>query len=83
MVSYNPQRCMRQTSNSLPGGAPAEPNAELIRQTGWAVKSIHGDYCVAWRGADEIVLRWQAGGWVRVAGRGEFKVAGEFQDRVG
>jgi hypothetical protein len=53
-----------------------EPNPELIRPTGWSVQSIHGEYVVAWRGPDEVVLRWRAGGWVQVAGRGEFRAAG-------
>jgi len=63
-------------------GGDDEPNPELIRPTGWAVKSLHGPYCVAWRGPDEIVLRWQAGGWVRVAGRGEFGTDDAFPGRT-
>jgi hypothetical protein len=61
----------------VPPPDPAdEPNPELIRPTGWAVKSVHGEYVVAWRGPDEVVLRWQAGRWVPVAGRGEFRAVG-------
>jgi hypothetical protein len=60
----------------LPGAPDGGPNPELIRTTGWAVKALYGDYCVAWRGPDEIVLRWQDGRWVRVAGRGEYRAAG-------
>jgi len=59
-----------------PPDSPDEPNPELIRPSGWQVKSVHGDYVVAWRGEDEIVLRWQGGEWVRVAGRGEYRAAG-------
>lgn len=60
------------TVSHSPASEHPEPNAELLRPTGWKVKAVHGDYCVVWRGPDEVVLRWQAGEWVRVAGRGDF-----------
>lgn len=48
----------------------AEPNFELLRRSGWAVNSIAGTYCVAWRGRDEVVFQWRDGAWQRVGGRG-------------
>jgi hypothetical protein len=45
------------------------PNVELLRADGWAVAAIIGPYCVAWRGADEVVFSWQAGRWQAVSGR--------------
>jgi hypothetical protein len=47
-----------------------EPNFELLRRFGWAVNSISGPYCVAWRGRDEVVFQWKDGDWHRVGGRG-------------
>jgi hypothetical protein len=47
-----------------------EPNVELLRRNGWSVNSIAGPYCVAFRGRDEVVFRWQDGAWQRVGGRG-------------
>lgn len=47
-----------------------EPNVELLRRTGWSVGTFTGDYCVAWRGRDEVVFEWRGGGWHRVGGRG-------------
>lgn len=51
------------------------PNYELLRGAGWTVGAVVGRYCVAWRGADEVVLVWQDGGWSRVAGRGAVRAA--------
>jgi len=48
----------------------SEPNVEMIRSKGWSVGVFSGDYCVAWRGRDEVVLEWKSGGWHRVGGRG-------------
>ena len=47
-----------------------EPNIELLRRMGWSVGTLTGDYCVAWRGRDEVVFEWNAGGWHRLGGRG-------------
>lgn len=49
---------------------PADPNYELLRRNGWAVNTFSGPYCVAWRGRDEVVFRWDADGWHRVGGQG-------------
>jgi hypothetical protein len=46
-----------------------DANVELLRATGWAVATIVGRYCVAWRGSDEVVFTWQSGGWRAVSGR--------------
>ncbi|HEY2787065.1 MAG TPA: hypothetical protein VGJ05_19040 [Fimbriiglobus sp.] len=76
MIPFSPILSHLVTPNDSSASNGTEPNAELIRPTGWMVKSVHGEYCVAWRGSEEIVLRWQDGGWVVVAGRGEFQTAG-------
>jgi hypothetical protein len=47
-----------------------EPNIELLRRMGWSIGTCTGDYCVAWRGRDEVVFEWKAGGWHRLGGRG-------------
>jgi hypothetical protein len=47
-----------------------EPNIELLRRMGWSIGTFTGDYCVAWRGRDEVVFEWKAGGWHRLGGRG-------------
>jgi hypothetical protein len=46
------------------------PNVELLRRDGWAVASLTGSYCVAFRGSEEVVLAWRDGQWHQVAGRG-------------
>jgi len=48
----------------------AEPNIELLRRMGWSIGSVAGDYCLAWRGRDEVVFEWRSGVWHRVGGRG-------------
>ncbi|HET6576559.1 MAG TPA: hypothetical protein VFG68_23375 [Fimbriiglobus sp.] len=45
------------------------PSYELLRGAGWTVGAVAGRYCVAWRGAEEVVLVWHAGRWSQVAGR--------------
>ncbi len=59
-----------QPTSLLLASQEGPPNIELIRRLGWSVGSFTGDYCVAWRGRDEVVLEWKAGGWHRVGGRG-------------
>jgi hypothetical protein len=51
------------------------PNYELLRGSGWAVGAVVGRYCVAWRGAEEVVLVWRDGEWQQVAGRGTARQA--------
>lgn len=51
-----------------PDPAEREPNVEMVRRLGWSVKAASGHYCVAWRGADEVVLVWRGGHWERVGG---------------
>jgi hypothetical protein len=48
----------------------AEPNIELLRRMGWSVGTTAGDYCLAWRGRDEVVFEWRGGTWHRLGGRG-------------
>lgn len=45
------------------------PNIELLRRWGWSVANISGPYCVAWRGAEEVVFEWRNDSWHRVGGR--------------
>lgn len=45
------------------------PNYALLLQTGWSVTTSHGDYCVAFRGADEVILVWRDGRWRQVGNR--------------
>ncbi|HVK16449.1 MAG TPA: hypothetical protein VM533_05830 [Fimbriiglobus sp.] len=52
-----------------------QPNYELLHLTGWSVGTVVGRYCVAWRGADEVVLTWNGGEWRQVAGRGALRRA--------
>lgn len=54
----------------LPSAREPEPNFELLRRSGWAVNTIAGSYCVAFRGRDEVVFQWRDGTWQRVGGRG-------------
>ena len=51
-----------------------EPNLEVVRRAGWAVRVACGRYCVAWRGRDEeVVLVWQNGTWEQLTGRGHWR----------
>ena len=61
---------MQPTSSPLLSMPDSEPNIELLRRNGWSVGSFNGPYCLAWRGRDEVVFEWKAGGWQRVGGRG-------------
>lgn len=59
-----------QPTSTLLVTQDGEPNIELLRRTGWSVGTTTGTYCLAWRGRDEVVFEWKAGGWQRVGGRG-------------
>jgi len=59
-----------QSYSPLSANFDSEPNVELLRRVGWSVGTSTGVYCLAWRGRDEIVFEWRAGGWHRVGGRG-------------
>lgn len=59
-----------QPTSPLVAVASGEPNVEMLRSKGWSVGTFTGDYCVAWRGRDEVVLEWRGGGWHQVGGRG-------------
>jgi hypothetical protein len=59
-----------QPYSPLLRGKEDEPNVELLRRAGWSVGTASGDYCLAWRGRDEIVFEWRAGTWHRLGGRG-------------
>jgi hypothetical protein len=59
-----------QPNSPLAIPVESAPNFELLRRHGWSVNNICGAYCVAFRGADELVLEWQNGHWQRVGGRG-------------
>lgn len=43
------------------------PNLDQLRRAGWSVKTVNGEYCVAWRGAEEVVFRWRGGEWHQLA----------------
>ena len=45
------------------------PNFEQLRSAGWSIKTVTGAYCVAWRGADEVVFAWRTGEWQQVTTR--------------
>lgn len=47
---------------------PDEPKLELLRRHGWSVKSAHGNYCVVWRGSEEVLMVWRDGQWERAGG---------------
>lgn len=51
-----------------------EPKPELLRSLGWNVKAAYGQYCVVWRGSEEIVMVWHDGKWER-AGGGQLRIA--------
>ncbi len=57
----------KQTDNDTP--TLSLPNFEQLRSAGWSIKTMTGDYCVAWRGADEVVFAWRAGEWQQVTTR--------------
>ncbi len=61
---------MHPTSPLLSATLDGEPNIELLRRSGWFVGNSSGSYCVAWRGRDEVVFEWKAGGWHRITGHG-------------
>lgn len=48
--------------------AADEPKTELLRRFGWNVKASYGQYCVIWRGSEEVVMVWRDGQWERVGG---------------
>ena len=58
-------------TNHAEDGTPtlSLPNFEPLRQAGWSIKTVTGAYCVAWRGADEVVFAWRDGEWQRVTTR--------------
>jgi hypothetical protein len=45
------------------------PNLDQLRKSGWAIKSLNGEYCVAWRGAEEVVFHWRTDSWHQLATR--------------
>lgn len=59
-----------QPSSPILNSPSGEPNVELLRRMGWSIGTYFGDYCVAWRGRDEVAFEWRADGWHRVGGRG-------------
>lgn len=59
-----------QPSSPLLGSRHGEPNVELLVRMGWSIGVFSGDYCVAWRGQEEVVFEWRLGDWHRVNGRG-------------
>ncbi len=56
-------------------GTTESPNFELLYRAGWSVECVVGQYCVAWRGPEEVVLVWRDGAWRQVAGRGAVRNA--------
>ena len=45
------------------------PDAAPLRQAGWAIQSLTGNYAVAFRGAEEVVFVWRGDGWHQLAAR--------------
>ncbi len=64
-----------QSQSTLLHSNPLAPNVELLRRHGWSVSIATGDYCVAWRGRDEVVFEWRGGEWQRLGGRGSGEAA--------
>lgn len=59
-------------------GQPAPlafPDFGQLRNAGWCVGSVSGQYVVAWRGAEEVVLTWRGGEWRQVSGRVPYRPA--------
>lgn len=57
-------------------GSHDHPNYDVLRQSGWSMTSAHGDYCVVFRGSDEVLLIWREGHWRPVGNRhGSFRAA--------
>ena len=52
-----------------------EPDYDALRRYGWAVNHVCGQYCVAWRGSDELVFVWGRDGWRQVSDRGAMRQA--------
>lgn len=46
-----------------PVSPSTHPNVAQLQSSGWSVNAVSGNYCVAWRGQDEVVMVWQQGGW--------------------
>ncbi len=59
-----------QPTSIPPTGRDDGPNIELLRRQGWSISTYAGPYCVAWRGQDEVIAEWRAGGWHTIGGRG-------------
>ncbi len=51
------------------------PNWTQLREAGWLIGATFGDYCVVWRGADEVVFAWRSGEWHVVANRSSGRLA--------
>ena len=47
-----------QPFSSLATSLNAEPKVELLRRLGGSGGTSTGDYCLAWRGRDEVVFEW-------------------------
>ena len=59
-------------TDRTPPAAPATlglPDFEPLRRAGWSVQTVTGTYCLAWRGADEVVFAWRGGGWHQLTTR--------------
>lgn len=52
-----------------------EPNVELLRSHGWTISSLSGNYCVAWRGNEEVILVWRNQTWERIGGSYGFSLS--------
>ena len=62
-----------QPTSPLLVNLDGEPNLEILRRLGWSLSTVSGAYCVAWRGNNEVVLEWKAGGWHRLGGAGKIE----------
>lgn len=51
------------------------PNWSQLREAGWSISALFGTYCVAWRGADEVVFAWRNGEWHIISNRSSGRLA--------
>jgi hypothetical protein len=50
-------------------------NLTQLREAGWSIGAMFGNYCVAWRGSDEVVFAWRGGEWHLIANRSAGRLA--------
>ena len=45
------------------------PDVAPLREAGWSIQSLTGNYAVAFRGPAEVVFVWRGDGWHRLTTR--------------